>query len=501
VPTPVVLVLSLVALPANVAPTAVARTTAAASVPPGSTLTVQSTCYGGVVAVDRLDIGHVPAPPFGASPGFHVVEVTCPQRARQMRLVYLPPDGHITLSFADGRPTNADRSPGHAASPTPTGSNRQDAPPTSGEDASLATLIGRSALTTVFLDTHQPERLAVEHAWALRYGPPGDGRAWIAARFDARHPVEGATTTAEPSIAHLRVFEVASPRADGWRGRIGRRARHMPFTVAGHLDGGGVDFTVGSLSLDAAAGFDEGTQALGRVGLAATAGNAGVALTAEVRREETMVALVGDTPRIAGWGLDARVTAAPNTPRGAAARLSFDGAGLDAELDGQWQRTYEAVRPALLPVNGALMAAAAGGAARLAATWTPPGLRSRLSAAFGSFGATGSADALARWSSVRAGVDAEVLDGAGPLPDRRRLLMRVERAADEGIHAAVAVGPERVAWPDGATHLGPCARSSLRGPLGGPAWLVLEVAYGAVDRRVHPDAHAGTLATLGLEVR
>jgi len=461
---------------------------------------VHATCYGGLVAVDRQDRGHVPTGPIVVSSGFHVVELTCPGEKRTLRLVYVSPGETLALE-AGAAPPGGERDRG----PLPRVERAPRETPGS-EDAPVLHLAGRADVGAAVGGDGVLDRLAVSQIWRARYGPRSETAASVALQVDARHPIDGAARRPESATARIAALEVASPRSGGLRGRVGRRVLQMPFRSPGRLDGGGVDLDRGPVRLEVAAGFDAESEPRGRVGTSMTARGATLSLTGELTRESGAVALVADSPRLGGWGLDGRATASEAGADGGTLRLDFDGATLDGSVSAAWRKRETPVGPRLLPANRELIETSAGGIGEIAILWRTSTVRSRLTAAVGELGVCGDVAWLAHLGPLRAGVSAEALAGSAALPDRRRLLSTVEHGHFEGLGVTLRLGPERVVYPDGGRRAGLSARVEVRVPVGRDASVTLGVEHGATDVRRPVGgqpmaAGSATVAAIGLELR
>jgi hypothetical protein len=461
---------------------------------------VQASCYGGLVAVDRQDRGHVPTGPMAVLPGFHVVELTCPGAKRTLRLVYVSLGETLVLE-AQVSPGEAERGPGGRVDRAPKAATVDD-------DAPVLHLAGRADLAAVVDGDAGLDRLAVSQFWRARYGPRGENAYSVAGQVDARHPVDGAARRRETGSARVAALEVASPRSGGLRGRLGRRVLHMPYRDPARLDGGGVDLERGPLRLEVAAGFDADSEPRGRLGTAMTSAGAMVSLTGEKSRQSGAAALVAESPRLGGWGLDGRATASETGADGGMLRLAFDGASFDASVSAAWRQRDAVVGPRLLAVNRALVETSAGGVGEVALLWRSGAVRSHLAASVGDLGACGEIAWLAHAGPVRAGVAADALSGAQALPDRRRLVATIERGEQiaDGLGVMLRLGREHVVYPEGARRSGLSARADVRVPIGRDVTVTLGLEHGATDVRRPADARpagAGptTVAALGLELR
>ncbi len=461
----------------------------------GTLLQVRAGCYGGLVAVDRRDVGHVPLGPVAVSPGFHLVEIGCRGAPRAVRLVYVAPGATETVTFPAAvvpRPAVPPEPP----SPAPRG--RTDEP--------AFALVGQAALAAETTRPPTPDRLAVEQVWFGRYGPPGEAAWWVASRLDARHPVDGTGGTSARERWAVRSLEGATGRSGGWRGRAGRRVRVMAWRTPGHLDGAGVEVRRGPFAADAAAGLDDAGALVARLGVSAgghDAPSAGPVLdvVGEAGRRRRAASVVATGPRWSGWTLDGAATAAEAGAEGGRLRLTVEGALGTVAAAGQWRRRPGAARTSTLPPLAALSEASDGPGGELRLDARAHRLRLAIIGVSGGFGGGASATSTAKFGSLVAGASVDGLWGAGPLPDRRRLLAVGRIGRVEGWHLGLGVGPELVRWPDGVGSAGLALSTTVAAPIGGTAWLSLRISHGAADRRGSDGPPTATGGVLALELR
>lgn len=303
-------------------------------------------CYGGRVAVDRADAGHLPLAPVEVEPGFHVVEVMCPGRARWMGLVF--------VTSGESREIRAEiaEKPAVTAGPGPAGgAEPADAPP-------RFEVSGRAGVDARSGPGAADDAVAVTQSWALAYGSARrDG--WRATFVpSARHGVAGARDGTRWQVAELRL------RSDRYAGLAvggGRFTEVAPGEAPARVDGGRVDWARGPWAL-AATGLRaaEGDDA-DAVFSGAHRGRAGFAeVRAAAGTRGARCAATAGLGGLDGWHGVAQGALDGARPTWAQVGLGYADDAFDAEVGAQWRPDALDETPWMLDAPGALLRAPEG---------------------------------------------------------------------------------------------------------------------------------------------
>jgi hypothetical protein len=318
----------------------------AMSAPSPARLAFAPVCHGGRVAVDRLDVGHLPISPVSVAPGFHVVEVMCPGRSRWLRLVFVDA-GEVRELRAEIAPrpspvvTDAEGPPGAAV----------DSPP-------RFEISGRVGLDARSGPGAADDAASVTQSWALAYGSARrDG--WRASFVpSARHGLTAANAGTQWQVHELRL---RSDRHAGWALGGGRFTDVVPGEAPERVDGGRVDWSRGAWRVAVtgqrtAEGDDtDGVLVGGFSGQTAWAEARATAGTRGARCAAT--AGVGG---LEGWHGSAQGAIDGDEAVWARAGAGHVGESVDAEVGGQWRPDALDDTVWLLDAPGGLLVAPEG---------------------------------------------------------------------------------------------------------------------------------------------
>jgi hypothetical protein len=328
----------------------------AATPAPSARLAFAPVCYGGRVAVDRVEVGHLPVAPVEVAPGFHIVEIMCAGRPRWMELVFVTAGEAREVRAEVARPPVPSGAPEGAAG----GGAPAEAPP-------RFEVTGRAGVDARSGPAADDDAVAVTQSWALAYGAarPGGWRATFMPA--ARHGVAGARDGTRWQVQELRL---RSDRLAGFAVGGGRFTEVAPGEAPERVDGGRLDWTRGAWTL-AATGLRtaDGDDADAVVSGAYRGREAFAEARAAAGTRGARCAATAGVGGLEGWHAAAQGALDGADPTWARLDFGHVGAILAADLGAQWRPDTLDEAPWMLVAPGALFVEPAGPvlSARLAA--------------------------------------------------------------------------------------------------------------------------------------